>query len=298
MAKISVVMSVYDGAARLAATLDSILAQTETEFELIVIDDGSTDATPSILRHYAERDARVRVITQENRGLTHALIRGCEEARAGVIARHDCGDLSKPDRFRKQLEAMRDDVVLVSCRTRYTGPQGETLYEATADGEEVRRSLLGSGIDSIRGLPHHGSAMFRRSAYQAAGGYRQEFRYAQDLDLWIRLATQGRVVVVGDTLYEAVYETSAISASKRRDQIALAEIAIALRDGGDSEALLERARHTGTGPATRTRRDDARALYFIASCLRRNGDMRYKRYAREAVRRDPLHARAWLLLLR
>ena len=73
MVRLSVVMSVYNGAGALAATLDSILAQTERDFELIVVDDGSTDATPQILA--ACTDARLRVITQSNLGLTRALIR-------------------------------------------------------------------------------------------------------------------------------------------------------------------------------------------------------------------------------
>jgi glycosyltransferase involved in cell wall biosynthesis len=90
--KLSVVMSVLNGAGDLARTLDSIFAQTERDFELIVIDDGSTDDTPSILAR--QSDPRIRVITQPNEGLTRALIRGCEAARAPLIARHDCGDVS------------------------------------------------------------------------------------------------------------------------------------------------------------------------------------------------------------
>ncbi|PYQ27805.1 MAG: hypothetical protein DMF56_18190 [Acidobacteria bacterium] len=78
----------------------------------------------------------MRVITQENRGLTRALITGCAAALADVIARHDCGDTSMPGRFQQQLAALRnDEVVLVSCSARYAGPEGETLY--VASGERV-----------------------------------------------------------------------------------------------------------------------------------------------------------------
>ncbi len=298
MAKISVVMSVYNGASRLPDTLDSIFAQTETDFELIVVDDGSSDDTAEILRRYAARDPRLRVISQENRGLTRALIAGCDAARGDFIARQDCGDRSLPDRLRQQLDASQNDVGLVSCSARYVGPEGELLYVATADGEDVRESLLTSDVDGIRALPHHGTAFFRRDAYVAAGGYREQFRFAQDVDLWIRLARRGCVVVVDEILYEATYDVSAISGSRRSDQIELAKISIALRDGGDPGTLLDRAQRVGARSRPRTRRDEARSLYFIASCLKRRGDMRYKRYARAAVGRDPLHARAWLLLLR
>src|SRR5438132_1427436 len=80
--RVSVVMSVYNGAAHLRPTLDSIASQTLRDVEIIVVDDGSTDATGDILREAAGRDARIRIITQENRGLTRALIRGCATATA------------------------------------------------------------------------------------------------------------------------------------------------------------------------------------------------------------------------
>jgi glycosyltransferase involved in cell wall biosynthesis len=291
-------MSVYNGAARLPDSLDSILRQTEPDFELIIVNDGSTDATAEILAKYANGDTRIRILTQENRGLTHALITGCAAASSEFIARQDCGDVSLPDRLSRQIQAIRDDVVLVSCSARYTGPEGELLYVAAADGDEIRRGLLTDGIESIRGLPHHGTALFRRDAYVIAGGYRDEFRYAQDLDLWIRIARLGRIVILEDILYEATYDHMAISASKRRYQVALAGISIAIRDGGDPRSLLEKAVRIGEDAQPRTRRDEASSLYFLASCLRRNGDLRYKRYARDAIRHDPLNLRAWLLLLR
>jgi glycosyltransferase involved in cell wall biosynthesis len=292
-------MSVYNGAARLPATLESIRRQTMDDYELIAVDDGSTDATPSILASAALDDPRIRVVTQPNRGLTLALIRGCAEARAPVIARHDCGDLSAPERFEKQLALLRDDVGLVSCFTRFVGPGGEHLFDAkAAGGEEIRESLLRDDVRSIRGLSHHGTAMFGRDDYLHAGGYREAFRFAQDLDLWIRIARHRRIAIVPEILYEASFDSGTISALRRDDQVALAKIAIAVRDGGDAAELLERARAIGAASHKPTRRQEAQVLYFIASCLRRNADRRYRRYAREALRRDPLLLRAWLLFLR
>jgi glycosyltransferase involved in cell wall biosynthesis len=293
-------MAVYEGGARLAATLESVLRQTLSDFELLVVDDGSTDDTPSILCEYAARDPRVRVITQMNQGLTRALIAGCSAARAPVIARQDAGDTSMPERFAQQHEALTEGVVLVSCWTRTIAPGGETMFETNADGREARASLLRDGVESIRGLTHHGTAMFRRDAYLAAGGYREAFRFAQDLDLWIRLARAGRIAIVPDVLYEATWDIRSISANQRADQVALAEISIALRDGGDETTLLARASAIGRGEQTRRRieRDDGRAFHFIASCLRRNGDPRFRRYARAALRRDPFSLRTWMLLIR
>lgn len=292
MVKLSVVMAVYNGAAQLAATLESIFAQTERDFELIVVDDGSTDATPSILQNC--RDPRLRVVTQpKNEGLTPSLVRGCAEARADIIARHDCGDRSHPERFAKQLAVLKrePDVVLVSCSTRYRAPGGEELYVASGEGDAVRRSLLDDSVDDIRGLSHHGTAMFRRADYTAAGGYRTRFRVAQDLDLWVRLAQRGRVVFVPEVLYEAGIEPGAISARKRAEQFEAARVALALRDGKEAvEKPLP--------PPVSARRAEANTLYFIASCLRRRRDPKWRTYAARALRRNPLLLRAWLLFVR
>jgi len=303
--KVSVVMAVYDGELTLGRAIDGILGQTLADFELIVVDDGSADRTPAILAEYAARDARIRVLRQENAGLTAALIRGCGESRAPVIARQDDGDVSAPDRLEKQLAVLDRDpgVVLASCAVRYVGPHLEELYVARADGAEVRRSLLHDGVEHLRGLPHHGSAMFRRDHYLTAGGYRQQFRFAQDLDLWVRLAKRGTIAVLPDVLYTASYAADAISATRRDRQIALARIALQLRDEATPEAerarLLAEAEAAGArGARHPRRRDAAAALYFIASCLRRNRDSRWHGYAKDALRRDPLHLRSWLLLLK
>src|SRR4029077_2278949 len=109
MTAISVVMGVYNGASTLAPTLDSILAQTERDFECIVVDDGSTDGTPEILARYGSRDGRIRLIHQQNAGLTRALTAGCAAARGVYIARHDAGDLSDPRRFELQKQALDAD---------------------------------------------------------------------------------------------------------------------------------------------------------------------------------------------
>jgi len=297
MVKLSVVMSVYNGAADLPATLDSIFAQSESDFELIVVDDGSIDATPAILA--ACTDPRLRVVTQANSGLTRALVRGCGEARADIIARHDCGDRSHLDRFRKQLALFTNDVVLVSCATAYEGPGGEPLYVARANADDVQRSLANDDVDHIRGLTHHGSAMFRRDAYLAAGGYRPELYFAQDLDLWVRLAARGRIAIADEVLYTARVDVNAISATHRPQQIETAKLILAMRDEpGRAAELLARAATIRRPRRGRSRRAEARALYFIATCLRTQRDGRWRDYARRARARDPLFLRAWALLVR
>ena len=289
--KLSVVMAVFNGARTLEATLQSILTQTERDFELIAIDDGSTDDTPAILARC--NDPRLRVITQANAGLTRALIRGCAEARADLIARHDCGDRSRPERFARQLALLAKGHAVVSCATRFVDGDGDFLYVSRANGEDVRRSLLDDDARAIHALPHHGSAMFRRDAYERAGGYREQFRVAQDLDLWIRIARDGGTFAIDDeVLYEATIDTRSISGTARDAQVRLTEIAVALRDGHGS---LDDAR--AVQPARMTPRGEAAALYFIGKCLLRQKNPKGLRVLRDAVRRDPLHWRSWLSML-
>ena len=241
MAKLSVVMSVFNGAETISVSMASILEQTERDFEVIVVDDGSTDDTPRMLADIARSDDRVRIITQPNAGLTRALVRGCAEATAPIIARHDSDDRSHPERFAKQLAVLErePDVVLVSCSTSFRAPGGEQLYIASGEGESVRELLLHADLAHIRGLSSHGSAMFRRSAYEAAGGYRAEFRFGQDLDLWVRLAKQGRIVFVPEVLYDARVDAGAISTRNRDQQIESARLALRLRDDeSNRESLL------------------------------------------------------------
>ena len=276
--RVSVVLPVYNGAVSLGRTVDSVLAQTMRDFELIIIDDGSTDTTAEVIDAYT--DARLRVIRQKNGGITRALLAGCEAAKAGIIARQDCGDLSRPERLEHMLPLLENCVVAAS-QVAYSGPKGEALYTTSHASKDVRHSLLHAGIGAIQSLPHHGSAVFRTDVYRRSGGYRPEFYFAQDLDLWIRMAALGNICISNEVLYEARIDVRAISSIHRQEQIASAAIAIALRDGAGSLADAAAIR-----PQRRdvTRSTRAKALYFIASCLRRRDDPRWRGYAWRAMR--------------
>ena len=135
--------------------------------------------------------------------------------------------------------------------------------------------------------------MFRRDAYSRAGGYRAEFRVAQDLDLWIRIAQNGGTFAIAEeVLYDATVDARSISGLARDAQVFLTEIAVALRDGHGS--LTDAA---AIGPARVTPRGEAAALYFIGKCLLQQRNRKGLRVLREAVRKDPWHWRAWLSLL-
>jgi glycosyltransferase involved in cell wall biosynthesis len=303
---VSVVLSVYDGARHLAHTMDSILSQSERDFELVVVDDGSTDATPQILRDYASRDRRIRVITQPNAGLTRALIVGCAAARASLIARHDAGDVSHPQRLEKQRRMLdaAPEVVFVSCATQYLGPEEEPLWIAYPRGAALEPADildLPSPLIIRDGPTHHGSVMFRRDVYERVGGYREAFWYSQDFDLWFRFAEIGKFQTTNEVLYTARIEAESISSLARGRQFRLSRLSRATleaRQRGEREdTILAEAAAIRPQRGRTTRRARAAGLYFIGEALRRNDDRRARQYLRRAIATWPLSARAWIRLL-
>jgi glycosyltransferase involved in cell wall biosynthesis len=306
---VSVVMSVYNGAETLKATMDSVLTQEGVDFEFIVINDGSTDESGAILESYASRDDRVRVLQQQNTGLTSALIRGCAEARGRYIARQDAGgDLSLPGRLARQCALLDADteVVLTSCGTRFVGPEGEFLYEVTQQGHELQWGLEQLGINRIRGPSSHPSTMFRQSAYQAVGGYCPVFRVAQDLDLWLRLVEIGSCFATPEVLYQTCLTRGSISHERRSEQLKSANVLISIaavrRAGGDEDRLLNKF----IKDDCKTKRrlipralQDARFYYFLGCLLREKEPELAHKYYHRALKCWLLYPRAliriWLL---
>lgn len=299
---VSVVMSVYNGERHLRESVESVLGQEYGDFELLIVNDGSTDGSRDILAQYARQDGRLRIIDQENQGLTRALIRACAEARAPYIARQDADDVSLPGRLARQvafLEGHRD-VTLLSCWTEFVGPENEVLFavERRERAAEATRSLRAGARAELKGIPGHGTAFFRRSDYERAGGYRPQFYFAQDLDLWMRLTDFGLVAFVPEVLYRARIDPDAISGRHAAAQRELARIIVELKTqrerGGEDAALLERAAQIGPAHGPRTTRGGGH--YFIGRLLQRRQDPRGAKYLRLALEANPFHWRARIAL--
>lgn len=298
--EISVVMGVRNGGQRLAGTIESILSQEQVDLEFVIVDDGSTDATPEVLAGYAARDARVRVLRQEHAGLTRALIAGCAAARGEFIARQDVADYSLPGRLRKQADLLRGEpgLAFVGCGCEVFAPRGEIMSVSHGESAERATARLRELAAHPLTLLQHGSAMFRKRSYEAAGGYRRQFFYAQDLDLWTRLSETGGLAYVPDLLYRGSFHYASISAGKRQIQERLREIIIACtrvrRAGGSEAALLERAAAEGEGGGAGATR--GAAAYFVGRCLMNRRDPRARDYFREALAADHLHLKALVRL--
>jgi glycosyltransferase involved in cell wall biosynthesis len=126
--KVSVVMTVYSETEYISTAIESTLGQTFNHFEFIVIDDGSSNKTPEIIKHHAERDGRIRhLVNETNKGLPTSLNRGIKAANGEYIARTDADDRSLPERFERQVEFLEtnSDVHVVGCNVRVIGVNGE-----------------------------------------------------------------------------------------------------------------------------------------------------------------------------
>lgn len=293
-------MAVYNGAEHLAGTLDSVLDQQDVDLEFIVVDDGSTDGTADLLSAYGRQERRLRCVRQTHAGLTQALIRGCGFAKAEFIARQDCADRSLDGRLSRQVALLRrrSDAVLASCGTRFLSPDGDFLYEIMQAEDEAADGFSTLDWQKLRGPSIHGTTMFRRCDYEAVGGYRAQFRVAQDLDLWLRFAERGNHVPIDEVLYEARFATNSITARARSRQVQAARLGLECarrRRAGLDEApvLADVAVVTGRPLEPVTNLQRARALYFYGACLRARDPVAARRYFFAALREFPLHLRSW-----
>ncbi|MCB2147282.1 MAG: glycosyltransferase [Deltaproteobacteria bacterium] len=214
---ISVVMSIYNEEKYVASAIQSILDQTFRDFEFIIIDDCSSDATPFILAAFAQSDARIRIIHNDyNLGLTRSLNIGLDCAQGEFIARMDADDISLPMRLEKQLSVFSEQPNIVLCGT------------ATVHIDEAgRRKSLGKWPDDLRIIKWysvfrpalaHPSAMFRREVLNQGLRYDETLKTAQDYDLFSRMQLYGDVTVLNSPLLLYRSHANNISNKKSSEQ--------------------------------------------------------------------------------
>ena len=193
----SVLMSVYNGQRYLGTAIDSILAQTFQEFEFIIVDDGSTDNTESLIRAYS--DSRIRLISKPNTGLADSLNVGLEAAKGTWIARIDADDISEPQRLERQLQRFRTspELVLLGSNCVIIDQHGSTMWHPEYPTDHM--NLVKQWTRGGSAFPH-ASATFRRDYAVECGGYNPRYVTGQDLDLWLNLAQIGTVGSLAEPL--------------------------------------------------------------------------------------------------
>jgi glycosyltransferase involved in cell wall biosynthesis len=305
---ISVVMSTYNNGTELRASIDSVLSQTFEGFEFIIINDGSCDLeTRPILAEYAGRDSRIKVIEKDNQGLTMALIDGCRLSRGEYIARMDGGDIMTAYRLQLQKEVLDryPDVGFVSCWTEFCAPEWEHLWVSKGSPESAEPVDLmpeDPGQGMFGDIPHHGSVMFRKSIYEQAGGYRWQFYYGQDWDLWYRMAQLSKYFIVPKVLYKARIFPQSISMGNVKQQKKIAEIsksAFKARMAGQDESpfLSKAAEYRPVNHKGRKRKNLEAGYYFIAENLRRKNKIHCRKYFLKALDENMLSIRSWIRLI-
>jgi glycosyltransferase involved in cell wall biosynthesis len=219
---VSAIMAVYNERAYVEAAIESVLGQTFEDFELIIIDDGSTDGSTEILQRYAANDERIELIVQENKGIPRTLNRGLATARGEYFARMDADDISLPTRFQMQVDYLEDhpDCVAVGCDAVAIDPDGHPLHDQSdvlPSGNAHRATLaydhesLVAGMLGGKWVAFFQTAMVRRSAIQQVGGYDEQYEVAEDLDLFLRLSEVGQFVNLPHILYEYRHHEEQIS---------------------------------------------------------------------------------------
>lgn len=197
--RVSVIMSVYNAQAHLADAIRSILDQTFTDFEFLIVDDGSRDRSAEIMDGFAAADPRIRVIRQENKGLIASLNRLLDEARAPLVARMDADDISVPTRLELQVAFLdqHPDHGVVGANTHELDQHG-AITECT-DLHPLDHAGIASAMEH-RSPICHPSVLMRRDAILDAGGYRLPYVHCEDYDLWLRLLDRTRLANLPDRL--------------------------------------------------------------------------------------------------
>ena len=196
---ISVIMAVRNGGTYLAEAIASIRAQSYHDWELIVVDDGSTDGSDAVLQAAARSESRLQVIRQEQLGLVAALNRAVAGARGEYLARMDADDRAHPERLGRQrafMAAHPEVGVLGTAMRRFGAARG--VWRRPVQDADLRAALLFEAPFA------HPTVMMRRSVWEAAAGegYREDFRAAEDIDLWERLAPHTRFANLGGPLLD------------------------------------------------------------------------------------------------
>jgi glycosyltransferase involved in cell wall biosynthesis len=209
--RVSVLMSVYNDAKNVGVSIESILHQTYTDFEFLIVNDGSTDGTGEVLKKYSERDPRIIIIEKKNGGLTKALNEGLALARGVYIARQDSDDISYPERLRLQVEHFDQDAALVllggNCEDAfedgYTKPWGYETPESLACSVFFKTPFP------------HSTVMMRADVCRKLGGYDQHYKTSQDMEFWMRMAKNGKIAMIEQPILRRAIAKGSISHKRR-----------------------------------------------------------------------------------
>ncbi|MGM0588348.1 MAG: glycosyltransferase family 2 protein [Bacteroidota bacterium] len=204
---LTVLMSVYNGDSYIKSALDSIIDQIYRNFEILIIDDGSTDNTLNIIHSYD--DPRIRIIENEvNIGLTKSLNKGIRKAKGDFIARMDADDISRPDRLDKQIKLADKRSIVFSNANQAPWLRRESFWSNTA-----KNGMAGIHLLFQNCIPHSSVIFPNDDIY-----YDERYKYAQDYELWLRLSKRYSIKGIWENLVEIRNSPNSITNTNRRNQ--------------------------------------------------------------------------------
>lgn len=218
---VSVQMPVFNGEKYLAEAVDSILSQTFSDFEFLILDDGSTDDSLKLLQKYAAMDSRVHVITRENRGLSATQYELVQLSRGEFIAQLDQDDIALPNRLELQLDFFRKNSEVVALGGASQMIDGAGRYLTTLTMPETDKEIQELHLKGICAIAHS-SVMMRSAALKSVGSYDKSYNSAADIDLWLRLGEIGKLANLKDVLLK--YRLHNKSTSEKAGQQQLQEM--------------------------------------------------------------------------
>lgn len=290
--KLTVILPVFNAEQYLCSAIDSLLVQSFRDFELIAVNDGSTDGSAGLLDKYAAADPRVRVMHQENQGVSVSCNAAIDAGRGIYVARMDADDLAHPQRFEKQIAHMdgAPDLVALGTWARLIDPDGRPLKTLELPLEHTvidQRHASGKGLLSIC----NPSVMMRMAAVRQVGRYDEDFRSAHDIEIFLRLAEIGRLSNLPEVLLDYRMHQNSIGHSGRTKQLHRAWLAAKMaaeRRGMAFEA-------PEPSPTAKAASKDAlfRKWGWWAMAGKNVPSARY--YARKAVIANPLALENWRL---
>jgi len=213
---VSVVMPVYNSEPFLKEAIDSVLAQSVADLELILINDGSTDRSERIIRSYS--DPRIRYFSQPNAGVARTLNRGLSLATGAYIWRHDADDISLPTKLEEQLKILEQhpDFALCACQVAFMTERGKVAWNYRQPDSSWFGNAPYKEVSREDFAPYspitHGTVLARREVMLQLG-YRTEFITGEDVDMWLRLIQGHKAVVLNACL--SLHRLSGNSATKK-----------------------------------------------------------------------------------
>lgn len=295
--KISVVLPVFNAEKYLDKAILSVRQQSFVNFELILLNDGSTDQSIAIIKKHADADPRIVFIDRENRGLVATLNEGVRLAKANLIARMDADDIAEPNRLIVQHEFMEKNAKVVAAGTAYLlvderGNPIRKFFPATTNSALQQQALQ-------RATPIcHPTAIFRKSAFLLAGGYRSNAMLAEDLDLWLRMGEVGDLGNVKEILLKYRQHAASLSESKQLKQLEVIDSVV-------REAYLRRGIEVGNNlkealspwRSTGTKADNFSQILKYGWWAWSDGFLPTARvYAIKAMKHNILSLKSWKLL--